>query len=100
MEKEADMTEFLDVVQQWCNTGLLWVGFGTVVGLIAKAIMPGRDQGGTVATLFMGIGGSIVGLGSVSYFWEGHHVTPVSLVGFPAAIFGAFLLLLTHRVLQ
>ncbi|HEY4760243.1 MAG TPA: hypothetical protein VIH42_06665 [Thermoguttaceae bacterium] len=45
-------------VQQWANTVLVWVGFGTLVGLLAKAIMPGRDPGGAVATLLMGIGGT------------------------------------------
>jgi len=35
-----------------------WVGFGTIVGLMAKAIMPGRDPGGAVATLSMGVGGT------------------------------------------
>ena len=35
----------------WIDHVLTWVGFGTVVGLLAKAIMPGRDPGGAVATL-------------------------------------------------
>ena len=36
--------------QQWANDLLVWVGFCTLVGLMAKAIMPGRDPGGAVAT--------------------------------------------------
>jgi uncharacterized membrane protein YeaQ/YmgE (transglycosylase-associated protein family) len=94
------MASFLDLVQQWTNTVLIWIGFGTVVGLIAKALMPGRDQSGALVTLLMGIGGTVVGLGTLAYFWEGHRTTPVSLLGFVAALAGAFLLLFFHRLLQ
>ena len=40
---------------------LLWVVFGLIAGLIAKAIMPGRDPGGVIITILLGIVGSIVG---------------------------------------
>lgn len=94
------MAAFLEAAQHWANTVLIWIGFGTVVGLTAKAIMPGRDQGGTLATLFMGIGGTFVGLGTLAYIRDGHRVTPVSFFGFLAAIGGAFVLLFFHRMLQ
>lgn len=94
------MEAFTETAQMWTNTVLVWIGFGTVVGLVAKALMPGRDQGGALATLLMGIGGSIVGMGTLAYFWDGHRATPVSPLGFLAAIGGAFLLLLCHRLLQ
>ena len=38
--------EFSEAVQQWTNDILVWIGFCTIVGLLAKAIMPGRDPGG------------------------------------------------------
>jgi len=44
-----------EVIGQWANDILLWVGFGTLVGLAAKAIMPGKDPGGALTTLIMGI---------------------------------------------
>lgn len=94
------MNEFTEVAQQWSNTVLVWIGFGTVVGLLAKMLMPGRDQGGAVATLLMGIAGSVVGLGAIAFFWDGHRTSPVSLVGFLAAVAGSFLLLFIHRLLQ
>ena len=50
--------QFPELVQQWANDILVWVGFGTIVGLLAKAIMPGRDPGGAIATLAMGVGGT------------------------------------------
>src|ERR1044071_9325836 len=90
--------EFSTTVQNVANDLLIWVGFGTLVGLLAKAIMPGRDPGGAVATLLMGIGGTVTGCGIVTYFW-GQHVSPISPIGFLAATGGAFLLLLFYRLL-
>lgn len=91
--------EIIEVAQQWANTILVWIGFGTVVGLLAKAIMPGRDPGGAIATLAMGIGGTVIGCGTLTFFYEGVHVTPISLSGLAVATGGAFLLLLIYRVL-
>ena len=90
-----DAIAFLD---HWAHIGLEWIGFGTVVGLIAKAIMPGRDPGGPFANVLMGIGGSIVGLGVVSYF-SGTHLTPISPLGFLVATAGAFIILGFYKLL-
>jgi uncharacterized membrane protein YeaQ/YmgE (transglycosylase-associated protein family) len=57
--------------------------FGGIVGLIAKLIMPGKDPGGFIATILLGMGGSFVGgllLGRWGQGWIG-------------AILGALLLL-------
>ena len=92
--------EFPEIVQSWANEVLVWIGFGTLVGLLAKAIMPGRDPGGAVATLAMGIGGAIVGCGTLAYFWEGQRVTPISPLGMVVATAGAFILLFFYRLLS
>lgn len=94
-----DGVELSPQIQQWANDILVWVGFGTIVGLLAKAIMPGRDPGGAVATLMMGIGGVIIGCGVVSYFYEGPRVTPISPLGVVVATAGAFLILFFYRLL-
>lgn len=86
-------------LELWANTVLIWVGFGTLVGLAAKALMPGRDPGGAIVTLLMGIGGAVIGCGALTFFWEGQRVTPVSPVGFLVATAGAFVLLLFYRLL-
>lgn len=85
--------------QQWANDILVWVGFGTLVGLMAKAVMPGRDPGGAVATLMMGIGGTIIGCSVTTYIANGERVTPISPLGFAVATLGAFVLLFFYRLL-
>ena len=91
--------QFMQVAQEWANTILVWVGFGTLVGLLAKAIMPGKDPGGAVATLAMGVAGTVIGCGVISYFWKGHIISPISPVGFCVATAGAFVLLFVYKLL-
>lgn len=91
--------QFPETVQLWANDILVWVGFGTIVGLLAKAIMPGRDPGGAVATLVMGIGGTIIGCGMWSFFYAGQRVTPISPMGFCVATGGAFVILFFYKML-
>ena len=91
--------QFPELVQQWGNDILVWIGFGTVVGLLAKAIMPGRDPGGAIATLCMGVGGTVIGCGLVSYFYKGVRVTPISPLGLAVATGGAFIILAFYKLL-
>lgn len=96
---EVENPQILQLAEQWANTILIWVGFGTIVGLLAKAIMPGKDPGGAVATLSMGIAGTIIGCAVLSYFWQGHLVSPISPLGFCVATGGAFILLFFYKLL-
>ena len=88
------------IVERSLQEFLVWVGFGTIVGLTAKAIMPGKDPGGAVATLLMGIVGTVIGCGTLVFFMPSAKVTPISLWGFVAATSGAFLLLAFYRILN
>jgi uncharacterized membrane protein YeaQ/YmgE (transglycosylase-associated protein family) len=88
-----------DAFQQWANLILVWVGFGTLVGLLAKAIMPGRDPGGAVATLLMGIGGAVIGCGIAAFIHPAMLIKPISVLGFVVATAGAFVLLFFYRLL-
>lgn len=90
----------LTLLQQWMQAVLTWVGFGTLTGLCAKAIMPGRDPGGALATLAMGIGGTVIGCGTLSYFSDGSRITPISPLGFVAATIGAFIILFFYKMLS
>ncbi|QDT63776.1 GlsB/YeaQ/YmgE family stress response membrane protein [Calycomorphotria hydatis] len=88
------------VISEAIHEMLVWIGFGTLVGLAAKAIMPGKDPGGAVGTFMMGIAGSLIGCGLLTFFLDGHKVTPISPLGFALGTGGAFLLLLFYRILS
>ena len=94
-----DGSQLIDKVQILANDLLVWIGFGTVVGLLAKAIMPGRDPGGALATLLMGIGGTVIGCGTVSFFYHGARITPISPLGLVVASAGAFVILAFYKLL-
>lgn len=67
---------------------------GLVVGAIAKLLMPGDDPGGWFMTILLGIAGSWVGQVVLHLLGAGGRVP-----GFIAAVGGAMLLLLAHRLL-
>ena len=94
-----DGAELTQTFQRVANEVFIWVGFGTIVGLLAKAIMPGRDPGGAIATLVMGIGGAIIGCGVLAFFYEGERVSPISPIGMVVATAGAFAILFFYRLL-
>ena len=50
---------------------LTWIIFGLIAGAIAKAIHPGSDPGGWIATIIIGIIGSVVNrrLAGINDFW-------------------------------
>jgi len=73
-----------------------WIFFGLFVGLSAKLLLPGRDPGGAVVTILLGIGGGFLGgfIGqALGWYQEGDPV------GFIMAVVGAILILLAYRVL-
>lgn len=91
---------FMLILDQAAHDLLTWVGFGTLVGLAAKGLMPGRDPGGAIGTMLMGIAGSLIGCGVLLLFNTNYRVTPISPLGFCAGTAGAFLLLLFYRLLS
>ena len=77
--------------------GLLgWILFGAIVGAIAKLLMPGRDPGGFIVTMLLGIAGAMMGgfIGR-ALGWYG----PNDGAGFLMSLFGAILLLWAYRML-
>jgi uncharacterized membrane protein YeaQ/YmgE (transglycosylase-associated protein family) len=76
---------------------LLWmIVVGLIVGALAKLIMPGRDPGGIIVTMLLGIGGSLLAglLGrAVGWYREGEPA------GFIASIIGAVIILAIYRVI-
>ena len=85
--------------QHWVNVVLIWVGFGTLAGLLAKVILPVRQPAGSIPTLLLGIVGSMIGLLVLSLSVRDRPLNPISPLGFLAATAGAFLLLIGYGVL-
>jgi uncharacterized membrane protein YeaQ/YmgE (transglycosylase-associated protein family) len=75
---------------------LLWtLIIGLVVGAIAKFIMPGRDPGGIIVTMLIGVAGAfIAGFLGRQLGW--YH--PGEGAGFIASVIGALLLLFLYRL--
>jgi uncharacterized membrane protein YeaQ/YmgE (transglycosylase-associated protein family) len=71
-----------------------WAIFGVIVGAVAKLVMPGRDPGGVLVTMLLGIAGAIVaGFIGRSLGWY----EPGEAAGFIMATLGAILLLFAYR---
>jgi uncharacterized membrane protein YeaQ/YmgE (transglycosylase-associated protein family) len=73
-----------------------WIIFGLIVGALAKLVMPGRDPGGFLVTILLGIAGAVLGgfLGR-ALGWYG----PQDVAGFFMSLLGAILLLWLYRLL-
>ncbi len=91
--------KLLNAMDETAHAMLEWIGFGTLVGLTAKAIMPGRDPGGAVVTLVIGIAGCVIGCGIAMYAFDSPRLTPISTLGFFASTGGAFILLALYRLM-
>ena len=72
-----------------------WIVFGLIVGALAKLIMPGRDPGGIIVTMLLGIAGALAGgyIGR-ALGWYG----PNDGAGFLMSLFGAIVLLWIYRL--
>jgi uncharacterized membrane protein YeaQ/YmgE (transglycosylase-associated protein family) len=72
-----------------------WILFGLVVGIIAKLLTPGRDPGGFIVTILLGIAGALFGgfIGRAMGFYG-----PNQPAGWLMSIGGAIVLLLLYRV--
>ncbi len=90
--------ELSNVAQQWINVTLIWIGFGTLAGLLARALLPGREPRGAVGTIVLGIVGSAVGLCALSWALKRPTFNPISPLGFFAAVGGAFVLVIVYRI--
>jgi uncharacterized membrane protein YeaQ/YmgE (transglycosylase-associated protein family) len=83
---------------QWIHVVLVWVGFGTLVGLLVTVIVPFRRPLGPFWAVATGIVGSTVGLIGLSWLVPDRELDPISPLGFLAATVGAFVLLVLYRI--
>lgn len=71
---------------------LLFLVFGLVVGLIARAVMPGSQRMGLIATMLLGVVGSFVG-GFLASLVTDNRITDLHTAGFIGSLIGALLIL-------
>ena len=74
-----------------------WIIIGLVAGAIAKMLMPGKDPGGCIITILLGVAGALLAgfIGkSIGWYQEGE------AAGFLAAIVGAFIILFLYRMIM
>ena len=80
------------------NNGIIgWIIIGFIAGAIAKLLMPGKDPGGCLITILLGIAGALLAgfIGkSVGWYEQGE------AAGFIAAIVGAFIILFIYRLVM
>ena len=72
---------------------IAWIVFGFIIGLIARAVVPGKQSMGFVLTTLLGIAGSVVG-GLVASALSHSDASGFSTSGFFGSLIGAIVLLL------
>ena len=74
-----------------------WILVGLVAGVVGKLVMPGKDPGGLIVTVLLGIAGALLAgyLGQALGFYGS--AEPISLIG---AAIGAALLLVVYRLVM
>jgi uncharacterized membrane protein YeaQ/YmgE (transglycosylase-associated protein family) len=77
-----------------------WIIFGLIAGIIAKAIMPGKDPGGAIVTILLGIAGSLIGgfIGQQLFYGDGNG--PGRFISLVFAVIGAIVLLAVYRAIR
>jgi len=75
-----------------------WIIFGLIAGAIAKLLMPGKDPGGWIVTMLLGIAGALIGGWIGRAVWGSPGVTGWDPGSFGLAIAGAIILLILYRM--
>jgi uncharacterized membrane protein YeaQ/YmgE (transglycosylase-associated protein family) len=79
---------------------LSWLVIGLIAGVLAKWIVPGKDPGGIIVTIAIGIVGAIVA-GFVTSLVLGHdYVNGINIISVIVATLGAILLLVVYRLVM
>jgi uncharacterized membrane protein YeaQ/YmgE (transglycosylase-associated protein family) len=74
-----------------------WIVFGLIVGAIAKLLMPGRDPGGIIVTMLLGVAGALLGgLLGRTLGWYASNDT----AGLLMSVLGAVILLALYRTVR
>jgi uncharacterized membrane protein YeaQ/YmgE (transglycosylase-associated protein family) len=86
---------------------IAWIVFGLIAGLIAKVLLPGRDPGGVIVTILIGIAGSLLGgfigrslMGYGRINDTGDLSRPGFLMSLALAVLGSLILLVGYRLIK
>lgn len=94
------LTSTLQTGQKEDAMGILaWIVLGLIAGAIAKFLMPGRDPGGWIVTMLLGIAGAVIGGWIGSRLWGSAGVSGFNLPSIGLAVLGAIVLLLIYRLI-
>ena len=78
------------------NSWLVWIIIGGIAGGIAKLLMPGKDPGGCIITILLGIAGALL----AGFLGQMLNIdSAMNGAGFLGAIAGAFLILFLYRMI-
>ncbi len=92
--------EFPQLAQHWAAVVLIWIGLGSLAGLLARIVVPVREPSSPLPTLALGIAGSAVGLAVLSWALGTRPLNPISPLGFFAAGGGAVVLLVLYQIVH
>ena len=98
MKRQKPLYESVKLIQLDLIMSIIWtLLIGLVVGAIAKLLMPGKDPGGIIITILLGIAGAFLAgfIGrTLHWYAEGEPA------GFIASIIGAIILLILYRLFR
>lgn len=86
--------------QALLNVILIWLGFALLVGLAARAVVPGKRGRGAWATLLIGLTGSCLGPLLTTAFLKIDNFNPIGLFGFLVSVASAVVALLLFHLLM
>jgi uncharacterized membrane protein YeaQ/YmgE (transglycosylase-associated protein family) len=92
---ERESPSYAAFIMDFGAHSFIWIILvGLVIGAIAKLLMPGRDPGGCIITILLGIAGAFVGTWIGRVFMGENYIA-----GWIMSVVGAMVLLLLYRLL-
>ena len=90
--------ELSQTAQHWLCVVLIWIGFGTVAGLLARILLPAREPSSAVIIVTLGMLGSVIGPLALALVFHKRVLNPLGPLGLLSAIGGALLLMALFRL--
>ena len=92
--------DFSASAQTGVNLIFLWLGFGVVVGMVARVFLPEGEPKGAFGTLVLGVSGSCIGPLLIKLLFRPEHFNPIGPLGFAVSVLAALAFLLLYRSLD